>query len=407
MPIDTTDTAFILISAALVLLMTPALAFFYGGLARKKNTLNTMVYSFITIAIITMQWIFIGYSLSFGPDIGGLIGGLDWFGLNNVSLDPNPNYGGTIPHQVFMIFQLMFAIIAPALITGAFIGRVKFKAFLLFTILWSTIVYDPVAHWVWGTGGWLGNLGVLDFAGGIVVHITSGVSALAAVLVIGKRRGYGVSSMEPHDIRFMLLGVGLLWFGWFGFNAGSALVSGKIAASSFIATHIAASSAAVTWMIVSWLRTGKPSVVGIATGAIAGLGAITAASGFVDPMSATAIGIAAGIISFFAIELKNKLGFDDSLDVWAVHGVGGSWGVLAIGLFAQLSINPDGANGLFFGNITQLGLQAFAIGVTWIYSFTVTVILLKVIDKIVGLRVSEEDEKIGMDISQHGERIPT
>lgn len=407
MPIDTTDTAFILISAALVLLMTPALAFFYGGLARKKNTLDTMVYSFITIAIITMQWIFIGYSLSFGPDIGGLIGGLDWFGLNNVSLDPNPNYGGTIPHQVFMIFQLMFAIIAPALITGAFIGRVKFKAFLLFTILWSTIVYDPVAHWVWGTGGWLGNLGVLDFAGGIVVHITSGVSALAAVLVIGKRRGYGVSSMEPHDIRFMLLGVGLLWFGWFGFNAGSALVSGKIAASSFIATHIAASSAAVTWMIVSWLRTGKPSVVGIATGAIAGLGAITAASGFVDPMSATAIGIAAGIISFFAIELKNKLGFDDSLDVWAVHGVGGSWGVLAIGLFAQLSINPDGANGLFFGNITQLGLQAFAIGVTWIYSFTVTVILLKVIDKIVGLRVSEEDEKIGMDISQHGERIPT
>lgn len=407
MPIDTTDTAFILISAALVLLMTPALAFFYGGLARKKNTLNTMVYSFITIAIITMQWIFIGYSLSFGPDIGGLIGGLDWFGLNNVSLDPNPNYGGTIPHQVFMIFQLMFAIIAPALITGAFIGRVKFKAFLLFTILWSTIVYDPVAHWVWGTGGWLGNLGVLDFAGGIVVHITSGVSALAAVLVIGKRRGYGVSSMEPHDIRFMLLGVGLLWFGWFGFNAGSALVSGKIAASSFIATHIAASSAAVTWMIVSWLRTGKPSVVGIATGAIAGLGAITAASGFVGPMSATAIGIAAGIISFFAIELKNKLGFDDSLDVWAVHGVGGSWGVLAIGLFAQLSINPDGANGLFFGNITQLGLQAFAIGVTWIYSFTVTVILLKVIDKIVGLRVSEEDEKIGMDISQHGERIPT
>lgn len=404
--IDTADTAFILISAALVLLMTPALAFFYGGLAQRKNTLDTMAYSFITIAIITMQWVFIGYSLAFGPDIGGLIGGLDWFGLTNVSLDSNPDYGSTIPHQVFMIFQLMFAIIAPALITGAFIGRVKFKAFLLFTVLWATFVYDPIAHWVWGTGGWLGNLGVLDFAGGIVVHISTGVSALAAAIVIGKRHGFAESAIEPHDIRFMLLGAGLLWFGWFGFNAGSALASGKLAASAFIVTHISASAAAVTWMIISWIRNGKPSVVGIATGAIAGLGAITAASGFVNPISATVIGIVAGIISFFAIEFKTKMGFDDSLDVWAVHGVGGTWGVLAVGLFSQLSINPQGANGLFFGNINLLELQIFGIAVTWIYSFVVTVILLKIINKIMGLRVSEEEEIIGLDITQHGERIP-
>jgi Amt family ammonium transporter len=404
MSLETADTAFILISAALVLLMTPALAIFYGGLVRKKNVLNTIMISFITIAVVSIQWIFVGYSLSFGPDIGGFIGGLDWIGLNNVDLTPHDIYATTIPHQAFMVFQMMFAVITAALITGAFVSRMKFKTFIIFTLLWTTLVYDPIAHWVWGAGGWLGNLGVLDFAGGIVVHISSGVSALVVALVIGKRKGLGVKSMEPHDIRLMVLGAGLLWFGWFGFNAGSALTSGSLATSAFVVTQIAASAGALSWMVMSWIRQKKPSVIGIATGAIAGLAAITPASGFVGPMAAVVIGFVIGMVSFFAIEFKNKMGFDDALDVWAVHGVGGIWGALALGLFANAAIN--GVDGLFFGNANQLLAQAFGIGVTCVYSMVVTFVILKVLDWTMGLRVNEKDEEAGLDISQHGERIP-
>ena len=404
MPIDTADTSFILISAALVLLMTPALAIFYGGLVRKKNVLNTIMISFITIAVVSIQWIFIGYSLSFGPDIGGFIGGLDWIGLNNVGLTPHDIYATTIPHQAFMVFQMMFAVITAALITGAFVSRMKFKTFIIFTLLWTTLVYDPVAHWVWGAGGWLGGLGVLDFAGGLVVHVSSGVSALVVALVIGKRKGLGVKSMEPHDIRLMVLGAGLLWFGWFGFNAGSALTSGSLATSAFVVTQIAASAGALSWMVMSWIRQKKPSVIGIATGAIAGLAAITPAAGFVGPMAAVVIGFVIGIVSFFAIEFKNKMGFDDALDVWAVHGVGGIWGALALGLFANAAIN--GVDGLFFGNANQLLAQAFGIGVVCVYSVVVTFVILKVLDWTMGLRVNEKDEEAGLDISQHGERIP-
>lgn len=406
MQIDTADTAFILISAALVLLMTPALAFFYGGLVRRKNVLNTIMFSFVSIALVSIQWVFIGYSLSFGPDIGGFIGGLDWFGLNNVGLTPHPVYGPTIPHQAFMVFQMMFAIITPALITGAFVERMKFKTFLIFILLWTTLVYDPIAHWVWGIGGWLGTLGALDFAGGNVVHISSGVSALAAALVIGKRKSFEKGSMEPHDIRMMLLGAGLLWFGWFGFNGGSALASGALATSAFTVTHIAASAGALSWMIVSWIKQKKPSVVGVATGAVAGLVAITPASGFVGPMAAVVIGLSVGVISFYAIEFKNKMGFDDALDVWAVHGIGGTWGALATGLFASVAINAGGANGLFYGNASLLGLQAISVGVTWIYAFAVTIVILKVLDWTMGLRVNEDEEESGIDISQHGERVP-
>jgi Amt family ammonium transporter len=405
MAVDTADTAFILISAALVLIMTPALAFFYGGLVRRKNVLSTIMYSFVTIAIVTIQWILVGYTLSFGPDINGLIGGLDWFGLTGVGLEPSSVYGPTIPHQAFMIFQMMFAIITPALITGAFVDRMKFPTFLAFITLWTTIVYDPIAHWVWG-GGWLGNLGALDFAGGTVVHISSGISALAAALVIGKRKGFGSDPMEPHDIRMMVLGAAFLWFGWFGFNAGSALASGALATVAFTVTHIAASAAALTWMIMSWLRAGKPSVVGVATGGVAGLVAITPAAGYVDPMGAVAIGVGVGIISFLAIEFKSKMGFDDSLDVWAVHGIGGTWGALATGVLAQLAVNPAGGNGLLYGDAGQLGIQAISVGVTWIYAFVITFVLLKILDRVMGLRVTDEEEEMGLDLTQHGERAP-
>ena len=405
MAIDGADTAFVLISAALVLLMTPALAFFYGGLVKRNNVLSTIMYSFITIAIITIQWVLIGYTLSFGHDVGGLIGNFDWFGLKDVGVDTSV-YASTIPHQAFMVFQMMFAIITPALITGAFIGRMKFSTFLIFITVWSTIVYDPIAHWVWGTGGWLRALGALDFAGGTVVHISAGMSALAAAIVIGKRKNLGSDPMEPHDIRMMVLGASLLWFGWFGFNAGSALSSGALATIAFVVTQVSAATAALTWMIMSWLKTGKPSMIGAATGGVAGLVAITPASGFVDPVGAIAIGIGVGIVSFLAMGLKNRLGFDDALDVWACHGVGGIWGALATGIFAQIAVNSAGANGLLFGNPALLGVQALAVIVTAVYSFTVTFVLLKVLDKVMGLRVTDDEEDIGLDISQHGERFP-
>ncbi len=405
MAVDSADTTFVLFSAALVLLMTPALAFFYGGLVRRKNVLSTIMYSFITIAVITLQWVVIGYTLAFGPDVGGLIGGLDWLGLKGVGSTPSI-YAPTIPHQAFMVFQMMFAIITPALITGAFIDRMKFSTFLVFTVVWATLVYDPIAHWVWADGGWLRSLGALDFAGGTVVHISSGISALAAALVIGRRKGLGNEPMEPHDIRFMVLGVGLLWFGWFGFNAGSALTSGALATSAFVVTHVAAAAAALTWMVMSWLRVGKPSVVGAATGGVAGLVAITPASGFVDPLGAIAIGIGVGVISFLAIEFKTRLGFDDALDVWACHGIGGTWGALATGIFAQVAVNSAGADGLLYGNPALLGSQTVAVAITWVYSFTVTFILLKVLDRVMGLRVTDDEEDLGLDLTQHGERVP-
>ena len=403
--INSGDTAFILISAALVMLMTiPGLALFYSGLVRRKNVLGTIMQSFILVGLITIQWVIIGYSLSFGPDWMGLIGGLEWFGLSGVGLDPNPDYAATIPHQAFMIYQAMFAIITPCLIAGAFAERMKFSAFVIFSLLWATIVYDPLAHWVWGVGGWMRTMGALDFAGGTVVHISSGVSALAAALVMGKRIGYMRDPMPPHNMTLVVIGAALLWFGWFGFNAGSALSSGGLATSAFVVTHIAAAAASITWIFIEWIRHGKPTILGAASGAVAGLVAITPAAGFVGPISAILIGISVGIVCFLAVViLKNKLGYDDSLDAFGIHGVGGTLGALATGLFASKIINPAGADGLFFGNPGQLGIQVLATVVTAVFSFVATLIILKVIDLIIGIRVQEEDEIMGLDLSQHNE----
>jgi Amt family ammonium transporter len=401
--VDSGDTAFVLLSAAMVMLMTPGLAMFYGGMVRKKNVLGTLMHSFVAIALVSVQWILVGYSLSFGPDINGLIGSLDWIGLRGVGVEPNPDYAATIPHMAFMIYQAMFAVITPALIAGAFAERMKFSAFLIFTLLWSTLVYDPVAHWVWGTGGWLRNLGALDFAGGIVVHITSGISALAAALVIGKRRGYLREAMPPHNLPMTVLGAGLLWFGWFGFNAGSALSAGGLSTMAFVTTHIAAVMATLAWVVIEWLHRGKPTMFGAATGSIAGLATITPASGFVGPMGALMIGAAAGSICYLSLSLKPKLKFDDSLDAFGVHGVGGILGTIGAGLFAQKTINAAGADGLFFGNPHQLLVQLMAIAVVAAFSFVVSLILLKVIDVVIGLRVSDEEELMGLDLSQHEE----
>ena len=401
--VDAGDTAFVLLSAALVMLMTPGLALFYGGMVRRKNILGTIMQSFVAIAVVSIQWILFGYSLSFGPDMGGIIGSLAWIGLNGVGAEPNPDYAATVPHIAFMIYQAMFAVITPALISGAFAERMKFSAFLVFTVIWSTIVYDPVAHWIWGTGGWLKNMGVIDFAGGIVVHITSGISALAAALIIGKRKGYMHEAIYPHSLPMTVLGAGLLWFGWFGFNAGSALSSGALSATAFVATHISAVAATLIWVIIEWIHRGKPTMFGAATGSIAGLATITPASGFVGPMPALLIGLAAGAVCYIALNMKNRFGYDDSLDAFGVHGVGGILGTLAAGLFAQKLINPAGADGLFFGNPKLFMTQAVAIAVTAVYSFVVTVIILKLIDMTVGLRVDDESEVVGLDISQHGE----
>src|SRR5437016_11817431 len=336
MKIDSGDTAWVLASAALVMLMTPALGFFYGGLVRRKNVLSTIMHSFFILCLISVQWVLWGYSLAFGPDKFHLIGGLDWVGLNNVGFTPNADYAPTIPHQAFMLFQMMFAVITPALISGAFAERQRFKAFLLFSLLWATFVYDPIAHWVWGAGGWPHNLGALDFAGGTVVHISSGVSALVAALVLGRRLGFGKQKVEPHDATMTVLGAALLWFGWFGFNAGSALGAGALATSAFVVTHIAAALAALGWMLAEWVRSGKPTMLGAASGAVAGLVAITPASGFVAPLSAVVIGLAASIVCYTAVMVKSKFGYDDSLDVVGVHGIGGTCGALATGLFATI-----------------------------------------------------------------------
>ncbi len=402
--IDAGDTAWVLASAALVLLMTPALGFFYGGMVRRKNALATIMQSFVIAAVISVQWVLYGYSLAFGPDIGGVIGSLKWVGLNLVGGEPNPDYAATIPHQAYMVFQLMFAIITPALITGAFAERMKFKTFLIFTILWATFVYDPLAHWVWGTGGWLRQLGALDFAGGTVVHISSGVAALAAAMVMGKRLGFNKEPMESHNISYVVLGAGLLWFGWFGFNAGSALSAGALATSAFVVTNTAAAMGALSWMTISWWRGGKPSVVGAATGAVVGLVAITPASGYVGPLAAIIIGLGAGVFCYMALQLRAKLKLDDSLDVWGCHGIGGTWGAIATGLFASTAINAAGANGLFYGNAGQFGIQLLTVGVSWVWSFGMTFLILKILDWTMGLRVTRDEEMIGLDMAQHGER---
>jgi Amt family ammonium transporter len=401
------DTVWVLICAALVMLMTPAVGLFYGGMVRQKNVLSIITQSFIVLAIISIQWILWGYSLTFGPDAGGhgLIGGLQWIGLNGVGAAPNPDYAPTIPASVFMIYQAMFAIITPVLITGAFADRMKFRTFIVFTLIWTTIVYDPIAHWVWGTGGWLRGLGALDFAGGLVVHISAGLSALAAAIIIGKRIGFKSENMAPHNIPMTILGGILLWFGWFGFNAGSALTAGSLAANAFIVTNTSAAAGAISWMAVSWKHGGKPNALGIVTGGVAGLAAITPASGFVGPIPAIIIGAVAGIICYFAMHFKNnKTNIDDSLDVFACHGVGSIWGVIAVGIFATVAINPAGANGLIYGNYDLIKSQLFAVIVTGVYSFVVTAIILKILDATIGLRVPDHEEIEGLDITQHGEK---
>lgn len=406
--IDSGDTAWVLMSTALVLLMIPGLAFFYGGLVRSKNVLATVMQSFIIMGIVGVQWVLWGYSLAFGTDFGSVIGGFDYIGMRGVGLDPGP-YSDTIPHLLFMMFQGMFAIITPALITGAFAERIKFTTFIVFVLVWSTIVYAPVAHWVWG-GGWIGNMdvlniglsgGALDFAGGNVVHITSGVGALAAAIVFGRRIGFGTEPMEPHNMILVLLGTGLLWFGWFGFNAGSALAADGIAASAFVATNTAAAMGAVTWMTMSWIVQGKPSVLGAASGAVAGLVAITPAAGFVEPMPAILIGLGAGVFSFIAVQVRLKWRLDDALDVWAVHGISGTWGGIAVGIFATAALG--GTEGLWHGNFAQFVNQLVAIIATWIYAFVLTFVILKVLDMTMGIRVTSDEESIGLDISQHAE----
>ena len=403
--IDKGDTAWMLTSSALVLMMTiPGLFLFYGGLVRGKNVLGTIMHSFIIVGVITIQWVLWGYSLAFGPDKGGIIGSLAWFGLSGVGSDPNPDYAATIPHQAFMVYQMMFAIITPALITGTFAERAKFSTFLVFILLWATFIYDPLAHWVWGVKGWMREMGALDFAGGTVVHISSGVSALVAAMMFGKRIGYGHEAMPPHNLPFSVIGAALLWVGWFGFNAGSALAADGLATSAFVATHVATAAAALAWMAMDWILRGKPTVLGAASGAVAGLVAITPASGFVGPISAIWIGIGGGVLCSAACTLKPKLGYDDSLDVVGVHGIGGTWGALATGLFASKAINAAGNDGLFFGNPGQLWVQFVAVVATWVLAIVGTFILLSILKALMGLRVSEEDETMGLDLSQHDEK---
>jgi Amt family ammonium transporter len=398
------DTAFVLVSAALVMLMTPGLALFYGGMVRSKNILATLMENFILLGVVGVLWALWGYSLAFGPDLGHFIGNLDYLGLMGVGTEPFKAYSETIPHQTFMIYQAMFAIITPALITGAFAERMKFSAFLVFMVLWVTLVYCPVAHWVWGDGGWLKNLGALDFAGGTVVHINAGIAALAAALVVGKRQGYGNhATFIPHNLPMTVLGAGLLWFGWFGFNAGSALAANALASSAFTATHLATCAATLAWVATEWLVRGKPTTLGAASGAVAGLVAITPAAGFVGPMSAILIGLGAGVICYLAVLAKPKLGYDDSLDVVGVHCVGGVWGALATGLFASKLVNSAGADGLFYGNPGQLLIQVIAIVVTMVFSFVVSYVLFKILDATMGLRVTAEDEVAGLDITEHQE----
>ena len=398
------DTAWILVASALVLMMTPALAFFYGGMVRRKNVLSTLSLSFIVMAVVSVQWVLFGYTLAFGPDIKGLIGGLRYLGMAGVGAEPNPDYAATIPHMAFAAFQMMFAIITPALITGAFVERVNLRAFLIFTVLWSTLVYAPVAHWVWGVGGFLRNMGALDFAGGTVVHILAGFSALAFALVIGRRKGFPKAPFEPHNIPYTVLGAGLLWVGWFGFNGGSALAADGLAVHAVVTTNTAAAAAALSWMFLSWLFDERPGVLGLVTGAVVGLVAITSAAGFVTPVAAIIIGALAAPFSFAAIRLRQRWGLDESLDVWGCHGIAGLWGALATGLFATTAVNPAGADGLFYGNPGQLLVQAAAAGISIVYAFVLTYVIVKALAATVGVRVSDVEEEVGLDLSVHGEQ---
>jgi Amt family ammonium transporter len=402
--IDTGDTAWVLASAALVLAMiVPGLALFYGGLVRSKNVLGTIMHSVVILCLVTLLWILVGYSLAFGPDKAGVIGGLEWIGLSGVGSAPHPTYGPTIPHQAFMVFQLMFAAITPALVTGAFAERMKFSALLLFAGLWSLLIYCPIAHWLWG-GGWLWQWGALDFAGGAVVHISSGASALVCAKMLGERQGFGTEYMAPHSLPLTLLGTGLLWFGWFGFNAGSALGANHIAVGAFVATHTAAATAALSWMLVEWIHRGSPTVLGVASGAVAGLATVTPGAGYVGPFSAVAMGLVAGAVSYTAIIWKGKLRYDDSLDVVGIHGVGGCLGILFTGLLASKAVNPAGADGLFFGNPGLFGRQVVAMLATAAFSLVGTYLILVGVRRLVGLRLSPEQERMGLDLSQHNER---
>lgn len=403
--IDTGDTTFVLLSAALVMIMTPGLALFYGGMVRTKNVLSTLMQSFFIIGLISVQWVLWGYSLSFGPDINHFIGSLAWFGLNGVGQTPNADYAATIPHLAFMIFQAMFAVITPALITGSFAERMRFPAFAVFIVLWATFVYDPLAHWVWGVDGWMRNMGILDFAGGTVVHISSGISGLVIALIIGKRKGYGTEIMLPHHLPMTLIGASLLWFGWFGFNAGSALSANGLAANAFVVTHIAAAAATISWVLTEWSFQGKPTILGAASGCVAGLVAITPASGYVSTIPAILIGLAGGSICFFAVSiLKAKLGYDDALDAFGVHGIGGTWGAIATGLFASKAVNPAGDDGFFFGNPDLVVTQLIGVATTWVFAAVMTLIILKAISLFMQVRSDENHEDIGLDIAEHGER---
>jgi Amt family ammonium transporter len=402
--INTGDTAWVLSSAALVMLMTPAVGFFYGGMVRSKNVVSVIKQSLLILCLVSVQWVLFGYSLVFGNDISGVIGSLNFFGLRGVGYAPNPAYAASIPQLAFMIFQAMFAIITPALIIGSFAGRMRFRTLVLFILLWTTLVYDPIAHWVWGTGGWLHRLGALDFAGGTVVHISAGFAGLAAAIVIGRRMGFRPGQpVEANNVPLMLLGAGLLWFGWFGFNAGSALGASPVAVSAFVVTNTAAAAAGLTWMALSWAETGKPSAMATATGAVCGLVAITPASGFVGPMASIAIGVIAGVVTYLMLLFRGKkTRIDDTLDVWAAHGMGGVAGAILTGIFAEQAINSAGGNGLLFGNPRQLLIQVLAVVASLAYSFVVTYLLLRLLGRF-GLRVTPEEEAQGLDLATHGE----
>ena len=401
MEINGADTAWVLVSAALVLLMTPALALFYGGLVRSKNVLSTFMHSFFALGLVTVQWVAIGYSLAFAPTVGGVIGGLDHAFLAGVGLEPRE--GQTIPHLLFMVYQLMFAIITPALISGAFAERVKFSAYVVFTLAWTTLVYDPLCHWVWGPGGWLGARGALDFAGGTVVHTSSGISALVFALVLGPRLGYPRQKMPPHDLTMTLLGAGLLWFGWFGFNAGSALGSGSLASLALVNTHLAAGGGALSWAAIEWARHHKPSALGVASGLVAGLVAVTPAAGFCGPVPSLAIGLAAGAVCYLGVLMKSRFRYDDALDAFGVHGIGGALGAVLTGLLASTEWNAGGQDGLLHGNAALFFENLLSVAVAALYAGGVSLALLRIIDRVMGLRPEPEIEHEGLDVALHGE----